>query len=272
MQDNALTLHFAHANGFPSGSYRKLFNAFPDNYHVIAIEKMGHSSRFPVSNNWHSQADELVEYINKNTPENEPVYAVGHSFGAVVSFIAACRFPERFKGVIMLDPPLTSGISRHFFALAKKVGMIDKFTPAKLAETRKRRWQHSVDLVDYFAGKGLFKRMDRDCIADYVNSVIETAGDEQVLTFDPAVEAQLFRTVPSDLHRYAGKLKCPGYIITGEQTDVCVPFLRNTFIKENNLVHKTVPGAHMFPLERPQEIAQLISTIIDDLASSADEA
>ena len=258
-------LHFAHANGFPSGSYRKLFSALPDNYHVHAIEKFGHSSRFPISNNWDKQALELNHYLDERLPQEQQVIAVGHSFGAVVSYLAACTRPERFKGLIMLDPPLVSGFGRHVIALAKYTPFIDKLTPASLAKTRNRRWQHSVDLVDYFANKGLFKHMDRDCIQDYVNAVIDESGPEKVVTFDPAVEAELFRTVPHNLHRFAGKLECPATIVTGEQTNVCVPLLRNRFIKQNGLKHVTFPGGHMFPLEQPIEMAAFLVDLIDEM-------
>ena len=68
------TLHFAHANGFPSGSYRKMFAALPEDYQVMAIEKFGHSSRFPVSNNWDMQADDVAG--------SEHRIQVGNSFEA----------------------------------------------------------------------------------------------------------------------------------------------------------------------------------------------
>ncbi|WP_100658268.1 alpha/beta fold hydrolase [Alteromonas flava] len=267
MQSHSPVIHFAHANGFPSGTYQKLFTEIERSYPVFAIEKMGHSSRFPVNDNWRELAHEVLDYIAQHVAPDTPVVAVGHSFGAVVSYLAACIEPQRFCGLIMLDPPLASGFSRHLFALAKRVGVIDRITPAQLAITRRRRWQRSVDLVDYFANKGLFRHMDRDCIADYVAAVIEQSEHEQVLTFDPNVEAQVFRTIPHNLNRFSGKLQCPGVIVTGEQTDVCVPFLRNAFIRQNNLKHLTVPGGHMFPLERPLEIAQLITTLTEELVS-----
>ena len=259
------TLHFAHANGFPSGSYRKMFAALPEDYQVMAIEKFGHSSRFPVSNNWDMQADELNHFLDERLDENARVVGIGHSFGAVVSYLAACRRPERFKALIMLDPPLVSGFGRHLIALAKYTPFIDKLTPASLAKTRNRRWHHSVDLVDYFANKGLFKHMDRDCIADYVNAVIDESGPEKVLTFDPAIEAELFRTVPHNLHQYTGKLQCPATIVTGEQTNVCVPLLRNRFIQQNGLNHLTFPGGHMFPLEQPVKMARFLANTIEEM-------
>lgn len=260
----AIYLHFAHANGFPSGTYRKLFAALPANYNVLAIEKFGHSRQFPVSNNWPNQADEMNHFIDSQLDDNHKVFAIGHSFGAVVSYLACCRNPQRFAGLIMLDPPLATGIGRHIAAVLKRTPLIDKFSPAGLAKTRNRRWHKSVDLVDYFAGKGLFRGVDRDCIADYVNSVIDLHNDEQVLNFDPNIEAELFRTVPHNLHKYTGHLACPATIVTGDKTDVCVPFLRRAFIRQNKLSHVVTPGGHLFPLEDPLGTAKLIVSLIEE--------
>ena len=260
--DNKITLHFAHANGFPSASYNKLFKALPDTFQLLALDKFGHTTRFPINNNWRNQAEEMLEYVDKNTAPDQKVYAVGHSFGAIVSYIAVSLRPEKFIGLIMLDPPLATGFSRHVFALAKKFKLVNKITPARLALRRKRSWHYQTDLVDYFSKRGLFKSMDPDCIADYVTAVIRRKGDQQVLDFDPAIEAEVFRTIPDDLHRYAGHLTCPATLITGEQTKVCLPILRNDFINRNRLTHLTMPGGHMFPLENPLGVAQQITQII----------
>ena len=47
--------------------------------------------------------------------------------GAVVSFMAACERPDLIKGVIMLDPPIASGLARIAFKLLKYSPLIDKF-------------------------------------------------------------------------------------------------------------------------------------------------
>ena len=55
---------FAHANGFPAGTYRQLFAIWRDaGYAVHAVERFGHDPRFPVSNNWPHLRDELIHFI-----------------------------------------------------------------------------------------------------------------------------------------------------------------------------------------------------------------
>ena len=252
-----ICFHFAHANGFPAESYKTLFGYLPASWQRLSVDKFGHSSRWPVNNNWKNQAAELIECVQSQRPQDR-VYAVGHSFGAVISYMAACEAPELFKGLIMLDPPLVMGPSRHLIRLAKKTPLIDRLTPAGLSKKRNTRWSAETDLTAYFAGKGLFKNMDRRCIHDYVESVSRRTDKGWELGFDASVETAIFRHVPHNLNSYAGKLSCPAILVTGMQTNVCTPAMRNRFIAKNNLAHTELPGGHMFPLEHPQRVAAFI--------------
>lgn len=253
-----IKLHFAHANGFPAGSYRALFSSLPDNFKVFALDKFGHDPGFPVDRNWSVQADELLAYIQQNA--DGKVYAVGHSFGAVISYIAVCKRPDLFRGLIMLDPPLVTGVTRLVASVVKHTPLFDRFTPAQQAETRNRHWPTDHDLVDYFKRKTLFKDMHIQCVKDYVRSATVQTEEGQTLTFDPQVEADIFRTVPLDIHRYYGQLKVPALLLTGENTKVCLPQRIRPFVRNNPIDHQIVErGGHMFPLEQPKQVAALIS-------------
>ena len=260
-------VHFAHANGFPAGSYAKLFGHLSANIELIALDKFAHSPEFPLNNNWSNQVDELIHYVEKERSllgPQLPVVLVGHSFGAVISYLACCKKPELFSGLILLDPPLITGAASWLFRLAKKGKLIDKITPAGKTKIRNTKWHHKTDLVAYFKARALFKNMDTDCIADYVVAVMREHQDERVLNFDVQVEADIFRTIPDNLHKQYGRLQAPCYLLTGKHTEVCVPKLRNRFIKGNPTVtHKALNfGGHMFPLEKPTEIASDINAII----------
>ncbi|MEW9798644.1 alpha/beta fold hydrolase [Alteromonas sp. CYL-A6] len=261
-QPSPVTFHFAHANGFPAGSYRTLFGYLPSDWQCLSIERLGHSPRYPVNKNWQNLVQEVIDNVKRHNVGGG-VYAVGHSFGAVVSYMAACQQPELFRGLIMLDPPLVTGPYRHAVRLAKMTPLIDKMTPAGLSKSRNARWPADTDLVAYFAKKGLFKHMDRRCIADYVNAVAERDGDDWVLGFRPEVETAIFRHVPHNLSSFSGKLRCPAVLVTGEHTNVCVPAMRNRFIKANKLEHTRLPGGHMFPLEHPKAVADFLVSQIN---------
>ena len=131
--DKQLTVHLAHANGFPAQSYAKLFSHLDKRIDLIALDKFAHNPKFPLNNNWQNQVDELIHFVETQNASREkalPVVLVGHSFGAVISYLACCKKPTLFKGLIMLDPPLITGLTGWVFRFAKKSQLIDKITPA----------------------------------------------------------------------------------------------------------------------------------------------
>ena len=262
MSQTEISFHFAHANGFPAASYNTLFSALPKSFNRLHVEKFGHDPEFPVNANWHNQVRELIKHVKSANTVSNGVYAVGHSFGAVISYMAACEEPELFRGLIMLDPPLVTGPMSHIFRIAKKTPLIDKLTPAKLAQTRNTQWPSHTDMVAYFQSKGLFRNMDKRCVRDYVHSVTQTKGDYTSLTFRADVEAELFRNVPHNLSKYKGKLKCPALLVTGTDSNVCKPAMYQRLMKQNKIEHKCMPGGHMFPLEHPEAVADLISATL----------
>jgi pimeloyl-ACP methyl ester carboxylesterase len=253
-----INVHFAHANGFPALSYQQIFKQFPDDFELHALPKFAHSERFPVNANLGNQVAELIDYLKNNVAQ--PVYVVGHSMGALVSFMAACERPDLIKGVIMLDPPIASGLSRVIFKLLKYSPFFDKFTPAGKAKSRCQSWPLGTDLVAYFKVKGLFKNFKLECIQDYVSAAIDEVEGKLQLNFDAQIETSIYRNVPHTMNQYYKRLSVPGLLVTGGNSDVCVPSLLGTFVKKSKIEHLIFEGGgHMFPLEKPQQVANIIT-------------
>lgn len=260
-------LHFAHANSFPSGSYKKVFDHFPGQYKVIALDKFAHNPHYPLNDNWQNQVAEMISFVENNKGEHQKVVAVGHSFGALLSYMSACLRPDLFSALIMLDPPIMSGLARYLLRFAKRNRLINKITPAGITLIRKRKWRIEEDLHAYFSKKSLFKDFDPECINDYISSAISEQGDHMHLNFDVETEANIFRTIPHNLPTYAGKLRVPSVLITGKNTDICIPVLRNPFLKANpSITHiEFKKGKHMFPLEYPIEVAHAIANVLSTI-------
>src|SRR5690554_7671811 len=68
--------------------------------------RIGHHPDFPVGHNWLALRDELLHTLESF---DAPVIGVGHSMGGVLMAMAAEASPERFRCVVMLDPPLIIG-------------------------------------------------------------------------------------------------------------------------------------------------------------------
>ena len=267
-------ISFAHANGFPAGSYQTLFSYLADDIRVVALEKYGHDPKKPINHNWQAQVEELISHVESQQVDyNETidkkvknkVICVGHSFGAVISFIACCQRPDLFKGLIMLDPPVLSGAGALAARLVKKTKLIDKFSPAGRAKNRRSHWPLGSDIGATFARRKLFREFDKRCLDDYIKYGICERNEQLELVFSPQVEANIFRNIPTNLSSYKNKLTVPATLIYGESTDVFPHHIFKNFIKMNKHIKlKTVKGGHMFPLENPEDTAKLITEIIKE--------
>ncbi|MGX9460521.1 alpha/beta fold hydrolase [Shewanella sp. A14] len=255
-------INLVHANGFPAGSYKTFLHQFNADFRTVAHDQFGHNAMYPIHSNWQHLVTELIEFIKK---QDEKVICIGHSFGGVISFVAACQHPELFRGLVMLDPPVVTGAYSHLLSFIKRTPYIDKLSPAGKAKTRQQHWPEKTNLVDYFSQKALFKNFDPRCLQDYATSGVIQRDKRLELTFSPAVEADIFRHLPTNLSQYKNKLKVPAKLIYGENTNIFPIKYFTRFAKLNDIELIKLPkGGHMFPLEQPENTATMVKSIIKE--------
>ncbi len=256
------TLVFCHANGICASSYEPLLQRLSIQP-VIAIEKLGHQPSYGIDNNWGSLAEELNNFIRQRVAGQ--VIAIGHSLGALVSFIASRKDPKLFQALVMLDPPVVYGPARYLFKIAKCIGLIDWMTPAGKTRKRRRTWQHRLAAREYFAKKALYRQFHSECFDAFAAaSVMQTdAGVE--LVFDVDKEVEIFRTTPDNLPSYSAIPSVAGLLIRGEQSESAVPRWADSFARQFGFEQQTTKGSHMFPLEHPQTTASMINCYIERL-------
>ena len=253
-------IHFAHANGFPSGTYNKLFELLGPEYSVISIDRLGHSARYPVDDNWVSLTGELIQHIEDNS--DGPVIGLGHSLGAILNFRAAYEKPSLFQQIIMLDPPLVYGPFALFLAAVKKLRLAGRMGPAAVTKGRREEWPSRGEAKAHLRGKALFSRFDPDCFSDYIeNGMVETPSGVR-LSFDPKVEVDIFKTTPHDMHRFNPGMSIPGSLVVGEQSEFR-RFVGGFALKHRLYFECFAGGSHLFPLEYPEATAALLKRLID---------
>lgn len=260
-------INFVHANGFPAKSYQTLFDYLATNIQVIALDQYGHNPDKPVNGNWQAQVEELIDYVEAQQVNKQKVIAVGHSFGGVISFIACCQRPDLFSGLIMLDPPVYTGIDALGLSALKKTPWIDKFSPAGKAKSRRTHWPLDTNIAALFAKRSLFKAFDSRCLNDYIKHGICQRNNQLELVFNAGVETQIFRHLPSNLSKYKNQLAVPATLIYGEHTEVFPQRIFKRFVKNNKQIElQKISGGHMFPLEHPEETAKLINCIVSSFS------
>jgi len=263
-------IHFSHANGFPAKSYQAMFDALSEHYEIGYIETLAHNPSFPVSQNWPNLVDELIEHLQSTY--HEPLIAVGHSFGAILNYMAAQRRPDLIKQVILLDAPILERVGSLVVRFAKSFGFIDKITPAGRTQGRQETWANEAEAIEYFKGKSLFRNVDPRCLKDYVKFGTQAIKDGTniggiELRFKADTEVKIYRTLPHNLHRSYANMKVPAAMIYGRQSNVVRPFQVQYMRKSMGLYTCWLTGSHLFPLECPEVTAEKIHQTIRKLAT-----
>lgn len=256
-------LVFAHANGVPSGAYRKYLAEFSGRYTLAPIPVLG-LDQWPVGDNWSGLVDELEAFI---APLAKPVLGMGHSMGAVVMFMLASRRPQWFSNVVMLDPPLVNGWARHVFVLAHVLGQTDRITPAGKSLHRRHHWPDAESVQQYFNGRGMFRHFDPECLQDYISSAVVKSDDGWNLLIPPLLEVEKFRQTPRNLNRFK-RLPVPSLLVNGSCTQDGFVTGAARHVRQHGMSHAQAPGSHMFPLENPTDTAAVVSAWLKQQSTS----
>jgi len=257
------TIVFSHANGFPAGTYRVLFERWREaGYAVHAVEKFGHDPHYPVSSNWPHLRDQLIHFIERDV--GGPAYLVGHSLGGLLSLLAACRRPDLARGLVMLDSPVISGWRAHSLQVVKASGLIKRVSPGKVSRTRRHEWPSLEAAHQHFASKAKFARWDPRVLRDYVDAGMEQAGAQVQLAFRREIETRIYDTLPHHLPRVL-KLhppRCPVGFIAGTQSDE----MRQAGLQASRALARErfawIEGSHLYPMEKPDLTADEVLKLL----------
>jgi len=255
------TLVFAHANGFPAGTYGVLFDVWrAAGWRVLAPERFGHDPAFPVSEGWPHLRDELLDCIDRAQIAGKPVL-VGHSMGGYLSLMAASRRPGLARAVVLIDAPLVGGWRVHAVHMLKATGLFLRGGPAAVSVKRRQHWPSLDEVRQHFAAKRAFALWDRRVLADYVRCGFEPAPAGGVqLAFHRDVETRIYGTLP---HRLATSVRrhppgCPVAYIGGTRS----PEGRQAGLAATRALVdgrvQWIEGSHLFPMEKPLETARAV--------------
>ena len=265
------TIAFSHANGFPAGTYRLLFEAWrAAGYRVIAVERFGHDPAHPVSSNWPHLRDQLIQLI-EHEAAGEAVHLVGHSLGGYVSLLAACRRPDLTRSVVLLDAPVVAGWRAHSVRAMKLGGLFKRLSPGRVSARRRWQWPSQDAAWQHFASKAAFARWEPAVLRDYITSGTEAdpaaePGSGVRLAFARDIETRIYNTLPHHLGALLRRHppQCPVSYIGGTRTS---EGRQAGLAATRALVHERlqwIEGSHLFPLEQP---AQTAAAVLAGIAS-----
>jgi len=256
--------HFLHGNGFCAGTYTPFLKHLLADLHIIASDVRGHGASTHSGagriRHWRIFAEDVQTIIHRRlTP---PVIGMGHSLGAVATYIAAARHPQLFAALVLIDPVIFPKRMLWKIALAKRLGLRRWFPPARIARQRRSRFESKQSALERFAaGHGIFETWSKEFVEAYIEcGLLEKDPHTAVLRCDPELEAQIFESVPVDVWSYAPKIRCPVLVLRGEHSDTLSLEATRRLERINARVQTTtVPGTgHFLTMEKPQACAQEI--------------
>jgi pimeloyl-ACP methyl ester carboxylesterase len=258
-------LHFAHANGFPPGSYRKFLQTLTPRTHVLTLRSRWHVPGMKPQSlrGWEDLADDIAGALKARGLSG--VVGVGHSMGGVATMIAAAKHPGLFRGVVMLDPVLFTGGRALFFQVLGLLGLSGRVPPASLAYRRREHWSSREEAATSYRKKALFRHFDPDCFQDYLtHGLTDAPGGGMRLTIPTAWEARVFETAPPSPWGWLRKVKVPMLVLRARDSDTLSPeALARVRRTRPETETGEMPGTHLFPLERPEACGERLQAFLD---------
>ena len=258
------TIVFSHANGFPAGTYRVLFEAWQAaGWRVLALPRIGHDPAYPVTAHWPHLRQELTHFIETQAP-GQKVHLVGHSLGGFLSLMAACKRPDLAVQVVMLDSPLVAGWRSHSVHVIKGLGLFHRYGPGRISKRRRHQWPSVEAAMAHFAAKAAFARWDERVLRDYIAAGMEpdiVAGPGHLrLAFQRDIETRIYDSLPHRLlpllrrHPPPGPVSFIGGTRSAELRQAGMAATRA--LVQDRL--QWIDGTHLFPMERPDETAAAV--------------
>jgi pimeloyl-ACP methyl ester carboxylesterase len=262
-----LTVHLAHANGFPPGTYRLLADALTDAYHVIGLpaRPLWPGSDPAKAPDWRPLADDLVHALHDLSLSG--IVGVGHSLGGVLTLWAGSDQPDLFRAVILIEPVILPPTWLYCLRLMRWLGLGNRQPLVQSALRRRRAWSSHEECFVHFRQKTFFGRWSDDALWDYVKSSTCRREDHSVaLCYPPEWEAHIFATAPADIWRDVPRLQIPALVLRGEHSRTFLPSAQARLTRLLPQARSvTVPDSgHLVPMERPSETAHLILEFLAD--------
>lgn len=263
---------FSHGNSFPASTYNVVLdNLRARGFGVSAIDKYGHDSAYPVSNNWPHLVQQLADFAQAHlATTGEPAYLVGHSLGGLLSLMCAIKHPALAKGVLLLDSPILGGWRATTVGLAKKTALMRSISPGRVSQSRRMHWPDKAAALAHFQHKKAFAKWDPQVLADYIAHGTHEQDGQQVLAFSRDVETAIYNTIPDKIESMLKRhpLKCPVAFIGGTHSrEMRLGGMGNLpQITKGRLM--MLDGSHLFPMEKPLAAAAAVEAALRNLGAN----
>jgi len=258
------TLFFAHATSFHARCWDQVIAALPGR-HAIAFDMRGHggSDNPDPPLDWRDWGEDAAERARQL--DLRGAIAIGHSMGGHSVTIAAALEPERFAGLLLVDP-----------VIQKPDGFGPPEQRGRDSGGRRNEWASPDEMFESYQGRGPFATWDEQVLHDYCDHglVPNPDGEGFVLGCPPDVEAALYAAASTtDIYDEIAAIEVPVRILRaqepppeGRQGFGYSPTAPDLASKFRNAQDVYLPDAtHFIPMESPSLVAGHLGELIAEL-------
>ena len=257
-------LWIAPANGFPPDVYQPMAAALRAQLRVCGYRPPPLRGADPADYpNWRELAQDLLAHL----PDERPVIGGGHSLGAIQMLYAAQAAPQRFRGLVLIDPVIFGRWLRWLMPLLQRFGRGDRIPLARGAQRRRDRFASPDEAHERWRARRVFAEFDEAALAAYVRAgLVPTDDGAWQLAWPRTWEAHIFATSPADGWQRLAQLRLPTLLVRGRHSDLIVPALWQQLQRHAPQLHYVdIAAGHLLPMEVPHEVAYHIDGWLAEL-------
>jgi len=261
-------LHFLHGNGFCSRSYEPMLTQLAPQFDLWLSDVQGHGDsdigeRFL---GWNRNAELALEALHAQGQafKGVPHFAVGHSFGAVLSALLLAAHPRAFQKAVLLDPVFMSPAMIMGLSVAELTGTASLTPLARQAARRRHHWESRDAAFAALHGRGTYKGWTDEALRAFITHALRDAPQGGVeLKCPPSREADIFATAPERLWGSLARVRVPTLVLRATHT---YPFVKEGVARlqllNSGIDVEQVDGGHCFMQEHPLAAADHVRAFL----------
>ena len=269
LKTNNPNIIFIHANGFPPGSYKSLFQDLETNNNLenYLLRPLWKKDMNPLElKDWNLFYNDF-----KNTLDTKKKYiGTGHSIGGNIILRTAISNPEYFSKIILLDPTLFIPKIIYMWKISTLIGLQNQFHPwIKSTLKRKMSYNNYNEIFKSYRKKRVFSKINDKNLKIYIKSIISEKNKQLFINYSKAWEYQIYKTgLLADMFIWKNikNIKIPCLIIRAENSNAFLNSSQKKIEKNNsNIKFTTIKNStHLFPLEYPEKTYKIMKSFIDN--------
>lgn len=261
-----MSLHFAHANGYPPQAYYPLLENLAKDFHITAMEMrplwLGTDPRGV--QDWGDFVSDLITFVETVAARaGDPIVGMGHSLGGTVTLMAAIQRPDLFRALVLIDPPFFPPNASLVWQVMYRMGLAGRMHPLVKGALKRRNLFESRDaMFAHYRKKKVFSKMDDLALDAYVDALAAPTEEGVTLRFSPAWEARVYETGMLRDWKTWRKLRgfaLPILVLRPDHApttpDKTVALLRQ--LAPQTIVRAIPDTTHLAPMERHGTVAEM---------------